>query len=239
MYSPIKIINALCLLFLIYTGPGAAVENPVWQTARITSEQGLSNSAVNTVFRDSRGYMWFGSWDGLNRFDGKNIRSYYPDLFDTRAVSNNIIRRLLEDEQGDLWIVTERGINRYSHDMENFSSWFTAYPELALQEESLKAVQGPDGNIWVNAHGLGLFRFSPDDDDFLQVSMDGLSDDDSKRITCFYCDPEGLYLLLEDSLIVLNSTSGRRLTTIFIPDLPGALIFPPPPAAGSLITMMR
>ena len=225
MYSPIKIINALCLLFLIYTGPGAAVENPVWQTARITSEQGLSNSAVNTVFRDSRGYMWFGSWDGLNRFDGKNIRSYYPDLFDTRAVSNNIIRRLLEDEQGDLWIVTERGINRYSHDMENFSSWFTAYPELALQEESLKAVQGLDGNIWVNAHGLGLFRFSPDDDDFLQVSMDGLSDDDSKRITCFYCDPEGLYLLLEDSLIVLNSTSGRRLTTIFIPDLPGGINF--------------
>jgi signal transduction histidine kinase/ligand-binding sensor domain-containing protein/CheY-like chemotaxis protein/AraC-like DNA-binding protein len=219
MFSPVKIRHSLCLLFLILTGPGAAADNPVWQTVRITSEQGLSNSAVNTVYRDSRGYMWFGSWDGLNRFDGKSIKSYYPGLFDSRAISNNIIRRILEDGTGNLWIVTERGINRYSHDMENFSSWFTGFPELALQEESLKAAQGPDGNIWVNAHGLGLFRFSPENDDFLPVSLDGLSDEDSKRITGFYCNPEELYILLEDSLIVLNSTTGMRLTGISVPDL--------------------
>ncbi len=210
----------LLLLSLIFFGPGSAdAENPLWQSVSVTNKQGLSNSAVNTIYRDSRGYMWFGTWDGLNRFDGKNIKSYYPDLFDDHAISNNIIRRMLEDKQGNLWIVTERGINRYSYDMENFSAWFTDNPELALKEKSLKAIHGPDENIWVNAYGLGLFRFLPGQDDFIPVSIQGFTGNDLKRTNDFYFYGEDLYVLREDSLIILNINTGKSLKSISINDL--------------------
>jgi signal transduction histidine kinase/ligand-binding sensor domain-containing protein/DNA-binding response OmpR family regulator len=212
--------NILFFLFLILAGLNStAGEDPLWQTARITGLQGLSNSAVNTIYRDNHGYIWFGTWDGLNRFDGKNIKTYYPDLFDDRAISNNIIRRMLEDKHGNLWIITEKGLNRYSHDMENFSAWFTDYPELALREQSLKAISGHDGNIWVNAYGLGVFRFLPGKDDFAPVTMQGFSKNDLKRVADFYFHKEELYILIEDSLTVMNINTGEPEKRIFIPDL--------------------
>ncbi|TVQ07006.1 MAG: hypothetical protein EA361_18870, partial [Bacteroidetes bacterium] len=69
-----------------------ASEKQVWRSTQIINEHGLSNSAVNSIYRDSKGYMWFGTWDGLNRYDGKNIKTFYPDIFDQHAISNNIIR---------------------------------------------------------------------------------------------------------------------------------------------------
>ena len=212
--------NKLFFLLLILAGLNStAGEDPMWQTARITGLQGLSNSAVNTIYRDNHGYMWFGTWDGLNRFDGKNIKTYYPDLFDDQAITNNIIRRMLEDKHGNLWIVTEKGINRYSHDMESFSAWFTDYPELTLQEQSLKAISGHDGNIWVNAYGLGIFRFLPGQDDFVPVSMQAFSKNDLKRVADFYFYKEELYILIDDSLTVMNINTGEPEKRIFIPDL--------------------
>jgi signal transduction histidine kinase/ligand-binding sensor domain-containing protein/DNA-binding response OmpR family regulator len=212
--------NMLFFLLIILAGLNStAGEDPMWQTARITGLQGLSNSAVNTIYRDNHGYMWFGTWDGLNRFDGNNIKTYYPDLFDDRAITNNIIRRMLEDKHGNLWIVTEKGLNRYSHDMGNFSTWFTGYPELALQEQSLKAIPGHDGNIWVNAYGLGIFRFLPGQDDFVPVSLQGFAKDDLKKVTDFHFFKEELYILIDDSLTVMNINTGEPVKRIFIPDL--------------------
>jgi ligand-binding sensor domain-containing protein len=140
-----------------------------WQSVLITNEDGLSNSAVISIFKDKRGYMWFGTWDGLNRYDGKNIKTFYPDLFDENAISNNIIRNMIEDVHGKMWIVTEQGINQYSYDRENFSSWFIGHPELSFREHSIKARIGYDGNVWVSAYGVGLFRFSPELNDFQKV----------------------------------------------------------------------
>lgn len=171
-----------------------------WRSSQITNEQGLSNSAVNHIYRDSRGFMWFGTWDGLNRFDGKNIKTFYPDLFNKKAISNNIIRNLLEDKENRLWIVTERGLNQYSHDLENFTSWFTEQPELSLREQSLKATVGFDGNIWVSAYGLGLFRFLPDQQTFEEVTIPGLKENSLKSITDLYFHGSEIFIVENDSL---------------------------------------
>ena len=159
----------LLLLTSLFSSAVYAAEETNWRSVVITNEQGLSNSAINSVFRDSRGFMWFGTWDGLNRYDGKSIKTFYPDIYDDSAISNNIIRKMLEDGNGNLWVVTERGLNRYSHDKESFSSWFTEYPELSLREHSLKASIGDEGQIWIKAYGLGVFKYDPDLGDFKQV----------------------------------------------------------------------
>lgn len=184
---------ALMFLYIIPVQVMATVA--VWRSAQITNELGLSNSAVNTVYQDIRGFMWFGTWDGLNRYDGKNIKTFYPDPFDEHSISNNIIRNILEDKDGNLWIVTERGIDKYSHDLENFQSWFIEYAELSFREQSLQAQIGPNGNIWVNAYGLGLFSYHPIDNEFRKAEIPAISESHTGMIADFYFFENRIYLM--------------------------------------------
>ncbi|MDY0077601.1 MAG: two-component regulator propeller domain-containing protein [Bacteroidales bacterium] len=209
----------LSILFISILSGNAFGNDLIWQSLRITNEMGLSNSAVNTIYQDSRGFMWFGTWDGLNRFDGKNIKTYTPDIFDKNAISNNIIRRMLEDKYGNLWIVTERGINRYSHDFDNFSSWFTESPESRIKEQSLKGKVANDGNVWVNAYGLGLFRFSFKQNDFFPVQISGLREETTKSIDCFLPFQQNLFVLSQDTLVKIDTTSFQIQNKIHLPTL--------------------
>lgn len=220
MRSPVNITSKILLFFFISIfGVKVFGDDPIWQSLRITNEMGLSNSAVNNIYQDSRGFMWFGTWDGLNRFDGKNIKTYIPDIFDKKSISNNIIRRMLEDQQGNLWIVTERGINRYSHDFDNFTSWFTESPESRIKEQSLKGRVGNDGNIWVNAYGLGIFRFSSNENDFLPIKIPGLREEAMKSIDCFLPLQQNLFLLSQDSLVKIDINSMQIQNKIHLPTL--------------------
>ncbi|MBW6481245.1 MAG: hypothetical protein K0B37_17595, partial [Bacteroidales bacterium] len=182
-----------------------------WQSVLITNEDGLSNSAVISMFRDKRGYMWFGTWDGLNRYDGKNIKTFYPDLFDENAISNNIIRNMIEDVHGKMWIVTEQGINQYSYDSESFSSWFADQHELSFREHSLKAKIGYDGNVWVSAYGVGLFQFITEINDFQKVIIPDMGDDELKRLDDFFFHENKIYILERNNLIIhdFNKSSSR------------------------------
>jgi signal transduction histidine kinase/DNA-binding response OmpR family regulator/ligand-binding sensor domain-containing protein len=218
MFRFILLIFALFLQ--IITGDNFAfADNPVWRTIQLSNEEGLSNSAVNSIYRDQQGFMWFGTWDGLNRYDGKNIKTFYPDPFDPSSLSNNIIRNILEDRQGNLWIITERGVNKYSQDRENFQSWFTAFSELSLVEHSLKGAVGPDGNIWINAYGVGLFRFLPEINDFINVKLPQLHKSMSSKPQVFSFRGNTLYLLEDNSLYIFNINKENNPELISVSDL--------------------
>ncbi len=207
------------LILLLCLAQALGSESRMWRSAVITNEQGLSNSAVNYLFRDSHGFMWFGTWDGLNRFDGKNIKTFYPDIYDNTTISNNIIRDIFEDEAGHLWVVTERGLDRYSYDLERFTSWFTEHPELSLRENSLKANVGHDGRVWVKAHGLGLFRHQPDEDNFEQIIIPCLEDKTLTKIRDFFVFGQDVYLLNEDSLFVVDHVQKRKKVSYPLPEI--------------------
>jgi len=221
------VIILILFLSALHLQHAVAEERPRWRSAVISNEQGLSNSAVNDIFRDSRGFMWFGTWDGLNRYDGKNIKTFYPDLYDDKAISSNIIRQMLEDEHGNFWIVTERGLNKYSHDLESFTGYFTQYPELILRERSLKAKTGYDGNIWVMVYGVGLFRHIPEDDDFVRVDVPCHEDREIKQMDDFLVLENRLYVLQGDSLFVTDHKRLTREESIYLPDLQDLLSFNP------------
>ncbi len=204
-----RLALTLFILFLCLA-QSWSTESRMWRSAVIRNEQGLSNSAINALFRDSRGFMWFGTWDGLNRFDGKSIKTFYPDIYDDTAISNNIIRDVLEDNAGHLWVVTERGLNRYSHDLERFSNWFTEHPELSLHEHSLQANIGHDGRVWVKAQGLGLFRHQPDEDNFKKIVIPCLEDQIMTEIRDFLIFGQDLFLLNNDSLFVVDYALNQK-----------------------------
>src|ERR1700748_3750450 len=76
----------------------------------ISVEQGLSNSSINCIFQDSRGFMWFGTRDGLNRYDGENVIIFRAKENDPNSISDNFIRCISEDSRHKLWIGTSYGL---------------------------------------------------------------------------------------------------------------------------------
>ena len=77
----------------------------------LTIEDGLSQSSVFEILQDKRGLMWFGTWDGLNRYDGYRFTIYKYNEKNPYSLSNNEIRALYEDRKGELWIRTMEGLN--------------------------------------------------------------------------------------------------------------------------------
>ena len=75
------------------------------------AREGLSQNTVNAIVEDGGGFMWFGTKDGLNRYDGSGFRIFRHDPSDKSGLCNNFIRALVEDMNGDLWIGTDNGLD--------------------------------------------------------------------------------------------------------------------------------
>ena len=89
----------------------------------LTIEDGLSQSSVKTIIQDSKGFMWFGTNDGLNRYDGYRFKVFRNDIYDSLSISNNEINSISEDSDGYLWIATANGLNRYDRFTETFKHY--------------------------------------------------------------------------------------------------------------------
>lgn len=89
----------------------------------ISNKDGLSHSTVFATIQDSTGYMWFGTQDGLNRYDGYAFTVYRPDETNTNTPVSNYIRSLFLDDKGILWIGGDKGITRYDEKINRFENF--------------------------------------------------------------------------------------------------------------------
>src|SRR5690606_3560501 len=91
------------LLFSTHLGYGQFLS---LKFEHITSENGLPHSTIHGITKDKYGFMWFGTWSGLCRYDGYRIRTYRSNPNDSTSLSNNRIHNILTDQQGNLWVLT-------------------------------------------------------------------------------------------------------------------------------------
>ncbi len=129
----------------------------------LTINDGLSQNAVFAILQDSKGFMWFGTKDGLNRYDGYSFTVYQNNSFDITSISDNYITTLFEDSRGILWIGTlSGGINRFNRDAETFDriTITSSFSGNLITNEVLSLTEDSVGNIWVGTRGDGLFRLS-------------------------------------------------------------------------------
>ncbi|MDO9088481.1 MAG: two-component regulator propeller domain-containing protein [Anaerolineaceae bacterium] len=159
-------------------------------------EDGLSQSVVNSIIQDELGFMWFGTQDGLNRFDGKEIKVFKHDPDNAESICNNFIQSLYEDKQGILWIGTfGGGLNRYDPRTEEFSCYIPdpENPQSISQAGVSHFVQAEDGTFWLGTNGGGLNHFDPIDETFVAyqndpTDPDSISDDVVLQVVI---DPNG------------------------------------------------
>lgn len=134
-----------------------------FKVRHITAKQGLTQSTVNCVFQDSRGFMWFGTQDGLNRYDGNKITVYNNDVENPNSLAGNFITNIIEDKQKRLWIGTRNnGISIYFPQTQKFKR--LVYAEGSKNGLSDNSIYGlyydSDNMIWA-ATGRGLSSIDP------------------------------------------------------------------------------
>ena len=151
-----------CLFFLLLIGSAQAQTKRI-QFDHFQTNNGLSQSNVLCILQDSRGIMWFGTREGLNRYDGYTFTVYKNDPANKNSISGNFISALIESRDGDLWIATAGGgLCRY-----NISkNQFTAYKNDAKNKSSLSSnyinsvAEDKNGNIWAGTEDAGLNMLS-------------------------------------------------------------------------------
>lgn len=130
----------------------------------ITQDQGLSQNSVFCILQDSKGFMWFGTQDGLNKYDGYNFKVYRPDPENPFSLSENNITALCEDRDGNLWIGTiSGGLNKFDREKETFIHYRNIPGDLTSLAIDFISVICEDrlGNLWIGTPGGGLDKFNP------------------------------------------------------------------------------
>ena len=126
-------------------------------------EDGLSQNTVNAILQDSNGFLWFGTKDGLNRYDGLSFRQYKYDSEDSCSLGNNFITALHEDRNGRLWVGTDVGLYLYNPHLDKFSRFELSSREGVKIERSVSTILADEeGRIWIAVEEQGLFCCHPD-----------------------------------------------------------------------------
>ncbi|MCJ8267817.1 MAG: hypothetical protein MJK04_00265 [Psychrosphaera sp.] len=117
-----RLIIALFIVlpFLLHAFNAVAIDT-VTHFERLSIEDGLSQNTVFSILQDSQGYIWFGTADGLNRYDGYTFKVFRHNPQDVGTISNNFITSLYKDSKGRLWVGTwGGGLNRFDADTQRF-----------------------------------------------------------------------------------------------------------------------
>ncbi|MDQ3364385.1 MAG: SpoIIE family protein phosphatase [Myxococcota bacterium] len=181
---------------------------------RLTLAEGLPNSNVRVIVQDQRGFVWFGTQDGLVRYDGINMRVYRPSDTDPRTVSSGYITALVPDASGKLWVGTvEHGLNLYDPNTDQF----TRYEHGAkggLSSEGVTAIaRDRKDRIWFAMSGGGLNRFEPATGTFTEFLTKPLD----AAITAIAADQGGTLWLGTASVGVIQWNPDTGATTSYRP----------------------
>ena len=149
------------------------------------TNQGLSQSNVLCILQDSRGFMWFGTREGLNQYDGYKFTVYKNDPKNANSISGNFISAIIESHDGNIWIATwGDGLCKYNIEKNQFTSYkHDAKNAGSISSDYINTVEeDKDGNIWAGTEDAGLNVLSGNTKQFVHYrfnknNANSLSDD--------------------------------------------------------------
>jgi ligand-binding sensor domain-containing protein/signal transduction histidine kinase len=194
----------------------------------LSVENGLSQSTVRAIFQDDKGFMWFGTDDGLNKYDGYTFTIYKHDPENNASLSDNTITAIYEDQQGDLWLGTASGLDRFQPEQETFEHFFwTPSKYGSLHGTGVNAiVEDKHGSLWIGTTDGGLNRFNRESKTFTNFTHDphNASSIASDSIQALFPDAKGgLWVGTYDGLDYLDAGQDRFTHYQNRPDDPKSL----------------
>ena len=171
-------------------------------------ENGLSNNVVNTIFQDHNGFMWFGTYDGLNRYDGHSFKTYRNIIGDSTSLSSNSINVIDEDASHQLWVGGQKEVNILNPVTSTFStplySFYKGKTTARLNDNVIAVSVTSAQKVLVGTQHNGLFYFSDANTgqqiplkwrgkDILNYYVTAINYDKRKGVTYVFVQGYGLY----------------------------------------------
>jgi ligand-binding sensor domain-containing protein/serine phosphatase RsbU (regulator of sigma subunit) len=162
-------IKLLCYTLALLTLPGVTFAQQLVRFDHLSTDQGLSQTGVNCILQDRTGFMWFGTNDGLNRYDGYSFTIFRPEKKSDYHPNNNNFTCLYEAKDGKIWIGTLKGgVNIYNPQTEKFTYLVNEKDcKNCLSNNRITAItEDRNGYMWIATGGGGLNRYHPETQTF-------------------------------------------------------------------------
>ncbi len=188
----------ICALLIVHT---EKVKSQIhdYKFKYLTADLGLSNNRVSAVLRDSRGYLWIGTENGLNRFDGMKITIYKNNELLDNSLSNNTILCIYEDHLNQLWVGTNYGLNLFNRNTETFKRYKTESTNSISGNSITNIYEDEKGNMWISTTN-GFNKWDREKDTFEKFYPSEKSNIQSNIIDCIRMDAnEFLWLVTRDN----------------------------------------
>ncbi len=205
----------ICITLL----PAVALAQPgEIELDHLAVEDGLSHSTVHSIHQDTRGFLWFGTQEGLNRYDGYSFEVFKHDPDDPASLPDSWITAVYGDRRGQLWVGTPGGLSRLRPRGEGFVHYrHDPADDLSLGAGNVQALlEDRDGGLWIGT-GTGLDRLFGPGGEFSHHRPAAAGSDDAPAIAvlALHQDPDGgLWIGTPDGLYRLDRASvppeGRR-----------------------------
>jgi len=142
----------LISVFYTVSGQEEFSKNQSLKFKQYSLNEGLSRSSVLCILQDSKGFIWFGTRDGLNKYDGHTFKSYRYNYKDKNSISNSFIKTLLEDENGNIWIGTNNGLNKYLPNEDHFERFTQTGEENSLINYEIWSLASIENFLWIGTN---------------------------------------------------------------------------------------
>ncbi len=155
-------LRSTMIFLTVYLAMGLHAQEDQVRFEHITTAQGLSEDVVNCIYQDRRGFMWFGTDDGLNRYDGYTFTQFQPSPDDSNAINSNIIFSVTEDLHGNIWIgTTGSGLNCFDPETEKFTEYRHVPDDSTTltDDHIMHLFKDSKGRVWIGSlDGLTLLQ---------------------------------------------------------------------------------
>src|SRR6218665_1643114 len=145
--------------FLLFNSAVGQVLKPSFR--HLSTNEGLSQGHITAILKDKQGFMWFATFEGLNKFDGYRFVTYKHSSDDSLSLNNNIVNDILEDNTGTIWVSTATGLDRFNREKDNFSHFFASHKSLGIHD----IFQDSKQRIWLGTNE-GLYLINSTDGSF-------------------------------------------------------------------------
>lgn len=133
------------------------------QTGKFYStDKELSNSLINAVYQDRKGFIWIATENGLNKFDGTRFSIYRHNATDSTSLKNNYVRTLFEDSRGNFWIGCINGLQRYDRATDSFHELFISRKDGRKNPHITSIIERRNGDLWIATSGQGAISLRKD-----------------------------------------------------------------------------
>ena len=209
-----KLVRLLLpLIGLLISETLYAAERPEMRFRRLDANDGLSNDQVNCILKDSKGFMWFATPYGLNRYDGFRFKTFFKNPKDTTSISENYTENIQEAYDGKLWLKQSMGYCVYDPLTESFNR----NPKRLLAKAGIKGSVDyvyidKNRNFWVMSYNVGCYFYDPNTGrtHFFKIGK-GRNEIPSGTVSSFGEYPRGVVVTYENGTMACLGSAGQQV----------------------------